>query len=71
MNTIVKIGKTYTVTHERKGKFVLLVEKADETWVTGTIVSGKADAILPYNVVEKGEQITVRREFCQFEKFPS
>ena len=65
--TIIKVGKIYKVTHERKGKFSLFVEDVDDTWVHGTVVKGQAGALLSYNVVNVGEEIRIRREFCDFE----
>lgn len=59
-------GKTYKLNHLRKGEFVLSVISQDSTWVSGVIgviVSGKANAMLSYNVKETGEEITVRKEF--------
>ena len=65
--TIIKEGKIYWVNHQRRGRFAMYIESADQDWVKGTVVKGKADAILPYNVVKVGEEISVRREFCTFE----
>lgn len=66
--TIIKEGKIYWVNHQLKGRFAMYVESLNQDWVHGTIVKGKADALLPYNVVKTGETISVRREFCTFEK---
>lgn len=62
----VKVGKTYKVQSSRKGTFTARITSVDQTWATGVIVSGKADAMLAYNEREQGEEVTVRREFCAF-----
>lgn len=45
-------GKTYEVTHSRKGRFTLRVENQSEEWLTGLIVDGT-----------ESEEITVRKSF--------
>ncbi len=59
-------GETYNVYHQRKGRFNMLVKSQDEEWVTGLITHGKANAICDYNVMEQGEEITIRKIFCSF-----
>jgi len=59
-------GHIYKVASTRKGKFTGMLTYADDTWATFEITKGKADAMLPYNVREKGEEVTVRREWCTF-----
>lgn len=66
MEQEIKVGATYRVSHTRKGAFVLRVDRLDDVWATGTIVSGRARALLDYNEVETGEEITIRRSFCTF-----
>lgn len=61
-----EVGKTYRVRHSRKGTFVLRVTGRSDEWVSGVIVSGKASAMLPYNEVFKGEELTMRTSFCTF-----
>jgi len=61
-----EIGRAYNVNHSRKGKFVMIVESQDETWVHGTVVSGVAKATMDYNVKEEGEEISLRKELCTF-----
>ena len=63
---MIEVNKTYKVYHNRKGKFTMHVTSFDSTWVKGTIVDGKAGAMLKYNEKEKGEEITVRISFCKF-----
>lgn len=68
MSVQVENGKAYNVHHSRKGKFVLMVSSQCEEWISGTIVSGTARAMMDYNinfdvVIEAGEEITVRKSF--------
>lgn len=44
-----------------------MVTNQDETFVTGLIVEGKANAILEYNEREQFEDITIRKELCKFQ----
>lgn len=64
--TDIEVGKTYVVKSSRKGTFTATLTAVDDTWATGVIVSGKAGAMLPENEREAGEEVTVRRSFCQF-----
>jgi hypothetical protein len=59
-------GQIYMVYHRRKGTFKLMVTEQDETWVTGLILEGKANAILDYNIRERFEEITIRKVLCRF-----
>ncbi len=61
MSVQVENGKAYNVHHYRKGEFVLMVSSQCEEWISGTIVSGTARAMLDYNIKEAGEEITVRK----------
>lgn len=61
-----EVGKTYEVNHTRKGRFTLKVKHDGDEFVTGLIISGTATAMMRYNVVEEGEQITVRKELAFF-----
>ena len=54
-------GKPYTVKHSRKGRFALYVDHQDDTWITGTIIEGRASAMLDYNENVVGDEITVRK----------
>lgn len=60
------VGNAYKVASSRKGKFTMRVTSVDDTWATGIVVDGKAGAMLSYNERDKGEEVTVRREFCAF-----
>lgn len=56
-------GQTYIINHSRKGRFAVHVESQDEEWLYGYVAGGTANAMMDYNVKEKGEQITVRKCF--------
>ena len=61
-----EIGKTYDLSCQRKGKFRMRLTYQCETWASGIITKGKAKAILAYNEVEEGGEVTVRKSFCTF-----
>ncbi len=65
-NQNLEVGKIYDVVSQRKGKFRMQITHQDETWASGVITKGKAKAILAYNEVEKGEEVTVRKSFTSF-----
>lgn len=65
-NQNLEVGKIYDVVSQRKGKFRMQLTHHDETWATGVITEGKAKAILDYNEVEEGEEVTVRKSFTTF-----
>lgn len=65
-NQNLEVGKIYDVVSQRKGKFRMQLTRHDETWASGIITKGKAKAILAYNEVEKGEEVTVRKSFTTF-----
>lgn len=56
----------YQVASARKGKFTGILVSQDDTWATFEITKGRAEAMLPYNVRQKGEEVTVRRAWCVF-----
>ncbi len=60
-----QIGKTYLVTAQRKGTFMMRVTGQDDTWTNGVITGGKTTAMLDYNVREKGENVTCRTRFIK------
>lgn len=60
-----EIGKTYDVSTQRKGRFVIKITNLDDTWATGIIVEGEAQAMLDYNRKSEGEEITIRRSFTR------
>lgn len=65
-DTTLTTGNTYRVASTRKGKFTGTLVHQDDTWATFEITQGRAEAMLPENVREKGEEVTVRREWCTF-----
>jgi hypothetical protein len=67
----VEAGKSYLVKHSRKGTFAMRVDKLDDEWATGVVIGGKAKAMLDYNECDVGDEITVRRSFCQFTEQPA
>ncbi len=66
-----EIGRTYLVNSSRKGTFAGRLESICDTWATFTVTAGKAKAMLQYNEADKGEEVTVRREFCTFTEQPA
>ena len=54
-------GKTYKVSHSRKGVFVVKITNQCETWAYGTVVSGKANAMLDYNEAHPGDDVGMRK----------
>ncbi len=58
-------GKTYLITADRKGTFMMLVTRQDETWTYGVVAGGKTKAMLDYNVREQGESVTCRSRFIR------
>lgn len=58
-------GKTYLVTAQRKGTFMMRVTGQCETWTHGVIVGGRTTAMLEENAREKGEEVTCRTSFIR------
>ena len=65
-NQVLEVGKIYDVVSQRKGRFTMQLTYQDETWASGVITKGKAKAMLAYNEVEKGEEVTVRKSLTTF-----
>ena len=63
-----EIGQVYDVFSNRKGNFRIKLTYQDDTWATGIIVKGRAKAILAYNEVEEGEEVTLRKSLTSFTK---
>jgi len=59
----IEAGKTYLMDHVRKGSFGLRVTEASEEWVDGVVTKGKPKMMNPWNAVDPGDSITVRRSF--------
>ena len=68
MTHVFEEGKIYTVNHSRKGTFTIRVTHQSDEWVHGEIIQGTAQAMLDYNVKEKGEDIGLRKEFIRSSK---
>lgn len=60
-----EIGKTYLITAQRKGTFMMRVTKQDDTWTEGVVMGGKASEMLDYNVKSACEELTCRTSFIQ------
>lgn len=58
-----EVGKTYDLTHTRKGSFVFEVVRESGEWVDGVVRGGKTKAMNSYNVCEKDESVTLRKSF--------
>lgn len=65
-NQNLEVGRIYDVVSQRKGKFRMQLTHHDDTWASGIIIKGKTKAILAYNEVEKGEEVTVRKSLTTF-----
>ena len=65
-NQVLEVGKIYDVVSQRKGRFTMQLTYQDETWASGVITKGKAKAMLAYNEVEKGEEVTVCKSLTTF-----
>lgn len=65
MSIELEAGKTYLVTHERKGTFGFKVENVGPEWAYGHVASGSAMAMLSYNTRHVGEEISVRRDMIR------
>lgn len=64
-----EVGKTYNVTHSRKGAFTLRVDSIEGEWVEGEIVAGEAEMLSLSNAnLGPGDQITVSASLCVFEE---
>jgi len=61
----IEIGKTYLITAQRKGTFMMRVTGQCDTWTHGIIVGGKTTAMCDYNVKENGEDVTCRTSFIR------
>ena len=54
------VGQEYEVRHSRKGTFCMKVTKVEGEWISGTVISGVAKAMMSYNVAKVGESVTIR-----------
>lgn len=64
------VGKTYIVTHIRKGTFKAILKRDDKSTVDLEIVEGHAVYIAIANEARgyEGDTITVRKDFCEFKE---
>lgn len=62
------VGKTYKITHSRKGRFTGKIVACGEEFCDILITEGRAGAICEYNEREEGEVVSSRIEFCKFEE---
>jgi hypothetical protein len=69
MDAELKIGETYAVEHERKGKFKIKVTEFDKDFVHGIMVDGFADAIHDCNKKYVGDQIVIAQSHAKFFAF--
>jgi len=60
------VGRVYRVHHSRKGTFTMRILTVDDEWVSGELVDGIANAIVPYNVRGPGEKLTIRDSHALF-----
>ncbi len=59
----IETGKTYLITAQRKGTFMMRVTEQCDTWITGIVCGGKTTAIRDYNVKGVGEEVICRASF--------
>ena len=55
------LGSIYNITHARKGTVAVKVCEESNDWVTGVLVDGRPKMMNPYNNINKGEPITLRK----------
>ncbi len=51
----IEVGKTYNISHTRKGNFRAVITSIDDAWIKCKVIEG-------------GEELTVRLSFCSFSK---
>jgi hypothetical protein len=56
-------GKTFNITHCRKGSFTIKVTDLQKEWVTGEITEGHTTTLCEYNRKDVGESETIRISF--------
>ena len=66
-----EIGKTYQITHNRKGSFGGRCLQIDAAWGKFQVVSGQLHFRSEFsaNKGKGGDTVTLRLEFCKFEPF--
>lgn len=66
-----ELNKEYRVKHSRKGTFTGILKHFDDTWAVLLLTQGRANAMLAENIVDEGEEVTIRRSFCEFNELDS
>lgn len=61
MEEQLELGKTYRVTHNRKGVFDMTIKSQNNEWVSGLVTK-----VIKGGRIYPDEDITVRRTFCKF-----
>ena len=62
----IEIGKTYRVTHARKGTFTAKVTGLCGAWVDLEVIDGEAAGLRGDVLAAAGDPITVRSDMCLF-----
>ena len=57
------VGKTYNITHCRKGSFTIKVTELNGEWATGLITEGHTTTMLSENAKFEGEKQPMRISF--------
>lgn len=60
---ILETGKTYLITHSRKGTFMAKIEGQDSTWTDAIITGGQITTCLYSNVCKVGKHVGFRTEW--------
>ena len=60
-----EVGKTYKVTHSRKGTFVVEVTKMTAVWMTGVMQEGTTWTMISGNQKGVGDEVTLRIGFLR------
>lgn len=63
-----KLGKTYSINHRRKGIFIGKVKAVHGDTAEILITEGKAGAVCNYNEKEAGEIVKIRESLCTITK---
>lgn len=66
MEQTLEIGKIYDVEHSRKGRFTIQLTNQSEDFAQGTIIEGKTITAIPENARFAGEEVQLRKSFCNF-----
>lgn len=61
-----QVGEVFFVRHVRKGEFIVRFDTIDDEWISATIVSGIAKAVMEYNTKHEGDKIALRRSLIYY-----